>query len=190
MALSNTLFDNLTNKLKLNTYSLVKEKSYIKNLFSQIDYLKKLKEQDYKRLGTAKFKTNIEQNKNAYEDLMVMYIINISFSKANTTIHISDTNGNLKLFYSAGSVGLSGKQKRNRRIAVIKLISLLIKKAKFLGKKPVALHLNNVNFYQSLITNKLKQTVYLKVIKTFNQTPYNGCRKPKVRRKKYIKKFK
>ena len=65
-----------------------------------------------------------------------------------------------------------------------------MKKASFLGKKPVALHLNNVNFYQNLIVNKLKQTFYIKVIKSFNQAPYNGCRKKKVRRKKYTKKFK
>ena len=119
-----------------------------------------------------------------------MYVINISFLKANTTIHVSDTQGNLKLFYSAGSVALTGKQKKKRRIAVSKLISLLLKKANFLGQKPIALHLNNVNFYKNLIVRKLKRNLYIKIIKIFNQTPYNGCRKRKLRRKKYTKKFK
>jgi len=189
MNLSNTLFNNLTNKLKLDTYLLEKERIYVKNLLDQINCLKKLKEKNYKSLSVNK--SNVVNNKqNNHQDLMIMYVINISFLKANTTIHVSDTDGNLKLFYSAGSVGLTGKQKRKRRIAVVKLISLLIKKAAFLAKKPIALHLNNVNFYQNLIVNKLKQTLYIKVIKSFNQAPYNGCRKKKVRRKKYTKKFK
>ena len=190
MNLSNTLFNNLTNKLKLDTYLLGKERFYVKNLLDQINYLKKLKEEDYKALSVNKFDLIEYNNENINQDLMVMYIVNISFLKANTTIHVSDIKGNIKLFYSAGSVGLTGKQKRKRRVAVVKLISLLIKKANFLGNKPIALHLNNVNFYQNLIVNKLKQTLYIKVIKSFNQAPYNGCRKKKVRRKKYTKKFK
>ena len=189
MNLSNALFNNLTNKLQLDTHLFDEEKTYVKNLQDQIDSLKELKEQDYKKLSVTEF-TKSKQETNIEQDFMVMYIINVSFSKANTTIHISDTGGNIKLFYSAGSVGLTGKQKRKRRIAIVKLISLVIKKANFLGNKPVAVHLNNVNFYQNLIINKLKQTFFIKIIKSFNQTPYNGCRKPKVRRKKYTKKFK
>lgn len=189
MNLSNTLFNNLTNRLQLDTYLLEKERFYVKNLLTQINTLKKLKEKNYKTLSVNRF-NEIGYKENADQDLMITYVINISFLKANTTIHVSDVKGNLKLFYSAGSVGLSGKQKRKRRIAVVKLISLLIKKSGFLGKKPIALHLNNVNFYQKLIVNKLKQTLYIKIIKSFNQAPYNGCRKKKVRRKKYTKKFK
>ena len=189
MNLSNTFFNNLTNKLQLDTHLFEEEKVYVKNLQGQIDYLKKLKEQGYKNLSVTEFAKS-KQETNTEQDLMVMYIINISFLKANTTIHVSDIKGNIKLFYSSGSVGLTGKQKKKRRIAIVKLISLLIKKASFLGNKPVAIHLNNVNFYQNLIINKLKQTLFIKVIKSFNQTPYNGCRKPKVRRKKYTKKFK
>ena len=119
-----------------------------------------------------------------------MYIINISFLKANTTIHISDIKGNLKLFYSAGSVNLTGKQKRKRRISVSKLISLLLKKATFLTTEPVALHLNNINFHKNFIISRLKRVLYIRIIKSFNQAPYNGCRKKKLRRKKYTKKIK
>lgn len=189
MNLSNTLFNNLTNKLQLDTHLFEEEKVYVKNLQDRINSLRKLKEQNYKNLSVTEF-TKSKQETNIEQDLMVVYIINVSFSKANTTIHVSDIKGNVRLFYSAGSVGLAGKQKRKRRVAIVKLISLMIKKASFLGNKPVAVHLSNVNFYQNLIINKLKQTLFIKVIKSFNQTPYNGCRKPKVRRKKYTKKFK
>lgn len=189
MNLSNTLFNNVTNKLKLNTYLLEKERFYIRNLLNQVDYLKKLREKNYKNLSVDRF-SKLTHKENTNQDLIIMYVINVSFLKANTTIHISDTEGNIKLFYSAGSVGLAGKQKKKRRTALIKLISLLIKRAKFLSNKPIALHLNNVNFYQNLIVNKFKQTLYIKIIKSFNQAPYNGCRRKKVRRKKYTKKFK
>ena len=188
MNISNILFNSVSQKLKLKTSTLQEEKNYIKNLLNQIKLLKKLKEKNYKNL--SKRKANLHVNSANQQDLLVMYIVNISFSKANTTIHVSDIKGNMKLFYSSGSVGLVGKQKKNRRIAVSKLISLLLKKATFLKNKPVALHLNNVNFYNSLIVNKLKHALYIRVIKRFNQTPYNGCRKKKIRRKKYTKKFK
>lgn len=189
MNLSNTLFNNLATKLKLETSLLKEEKFYIKNLLDQVIYLKKLKTNDYKNLGVKKFLGDNNRKVNS-QDFMIMYIINVSFLKANTAIHISDIKGNLKLFYSAGSVNLAGKQKRKRRIAVSKLITLLLKKATYLTGKPVALHLNNVDFYKPLIIRKLKRNLYIKIIKIFNQTPYNGCRKRKLRRKKYTKKFK
>ena len=189
MNLSNTLFNNLANKLKLETSLLQEEKFYVKNLQNQIFYLKKLKKNDYKNLSVKKFIFENTEELNL-QDFMITYVINVSFSKANTTINVSDIQGNLKLFYSAGSVDLSGKQKRKRRIAVSKLIALLLKKATFLGSKPIALHLSNVNYYKNLIVRKLKRNLYIKIIKIFNQTPYNGCRKKKLRRKKYTKKFK
>jgi ribosomal protein S11 len=189
MNLSNTLFSNLANRLKLETSLLKEEKFYVKNLLNQVTYLKKLKANDFKNLGTKKFGISNNREINL-QDFMIMYVINVSFLKANTAIHVSDVQGNLKLFYSAGSVDLTGKQKKKRRIAVSKLISLLLKKASFLSRKPIALHLNNVNFYKKLIVRKLKRNLYIKIIKIFNQTSYNGCRKRKLRRKKYTKKFK
>lgn len=187
MNLSNMLFNTVTKKLNSKVLVLQEEKIYVKNLINQITKLKKLKENNYKDISIKKINFN---NKINDRNLMLMYIINISFLKANTMIHVSDIKGNIKLFYSAGSVGLTGKQKKKRRIATLKLIALLLKKATFLKNKPIALHLNNVNFYKKLILNKLKHKLYIRLIKTFNQSPYNGCRKKKIRRKKYIKKFK
>lgn len=189
MNLSNTLFNNLASRLNFEISLLQKEKIYIKTLLTEATCLKKFKENDSKSLNVQKYILNNEKKIDT-QDFLVMYIINISFSKANTIINVSDIQGNLKLFYSAGSVKLSGKQKRKRRIAILKLISLMLKKATFLGRKPVALHLNNVNFYKNLIIRKLKRNLYIRIIKIFNQTPHNGCRKKKLRRKKYTKKFK
>ena len=186
MVLSNILFNVISNKLKLKVSLVNEERFFVKNLKNRINRLKKVKESNYKHLNRNE--TWITHSNT--QDLVVMYIVNISFLKANTTIHVSDIKGNLKLFYSAGSVNLTGKQKRKRRIAISKLISLLLKKATFLSTKPVALHLNNVNFYKNFIIGRLKKVLYIRIIKSFNQAPYNGCRKKKLRRKKYTKKLK
>ena len=64
MNLSRTLFDNLTNKLKLDSGPLVKEKFYIENFINQIDSLKKTKTENHKQLGLYKFEQhNTIQNK-------------------------------------------------------------------------------------------------------------------------------
>ena len=186
MLLSNTLFKIVSSKLKLKVSLLNEERILLKNLKDQINLLKKIREDDYERRNWKKDHTN---SRNA-QNLIVSYIITISFLKANTTIHVSDIKGNTKLFYSAGSVNLTGKQKRKRRIAVSKLISLLLQKATFLTTKPIAVHLNNVNSYKNFIVGKLGKTLYVRVIKSFNLAPYNGCRKKKLRRKKYTKKMK
>lgn len=189
MNLSNTLSYNLANKLKLEISLIQKEKFYAKNLVNQVAYLKKLKENDFKNLNIKKYLLNNHKKVN-FEDFMVIYVINIFFSKANTIVNISDIQGNLKLFYSAGSVQLGGKQKKKRRIAILKLMSLILKKAIFLNKTPIALHLNNINFYKKLIVQTLKRNLFIQAVKIFNQPPFNGCRRKKVRRKKHTKKFK
>ena len=185
MNLSNILFNNISNKLKLTLID--KEKFYVKNLLNQVNQLEQIKRKNYKKLSNRTNNTNELLNKDL---AIVYYIISISFLKANTVIHLSDAKGNLKLFYSAGDIGLTGKQKIKRRIAVNKLITVLLKKASFIGNKPVALHLNNVKFYKRLIVKQLKRNLFLRVIKSFNLTPYNGCRKRKIRRKKNSKKLK
>lgn len=186
MTLSNTFFNIISDKLELKVFLLNEERLLVKSLRNRINFLKKIKESNSNHLNYNKIYTypNVNQN------LVITYIINISFLKANTTVHVSDIKGNIKLFYSAGSVNLSGKQKRKRRAAVSKLISLLLRKSPFLSTTPIALHLNNVNTYKSFIIDRLRKALYLRVIKSFNQTPYNGCRKKKLRRKKYTKKIK
>ncbi len=180
MSLSRILFDCITTKLKVETLRLKEETVYTKKLLSEVSYLQHLKKNNLKNLILSK-------SVNLIESFSIVYIINICFLKANTMINISDIKGNVKLFYSSGSVNLTGKQKKRRSAAVSKLISLLIKKAKFVGKKPIALHLTNVTFHKILIIKKLKKYFFVKLIKSFNRVPYNGCRKKKLRRKKYSK---
>lgn len=173
------LLKTISNKLSLKTVLFDKEKSFLKNLIIQRNLLKKNNR-----------KKNPIKLSNSNNNVIVTNIINISFLKSNTNFHVSDVKGNIKLFISAGFAGFKGKQKKQRRLVITKLVALLIKKNPFLLTKPVALHLNNVNFYKNFIVSKFKDILYLPIIKTFNQIPYNGCRKKKLRRKKHTKKIK
>jgi ribosomal protein S11 len=188
MNLSNTLLNNLSNKLNIDTSLLKEEKNYMTSLSELIVSLSDL-EHNTKFKSIWKYQSTNEKKFILEQDFVIVYIITITFLKANTMIHISDTTGNIKWFCSSGLVSITGKRKKKRRSVLLKLIILLLKKASFLSKNPVALHLNNVSSYQTFIVDRLKQNIFIKIIKSFNQTPYNGCRKKKIRRKKYSKVF-
>ena len=180
----NNLFNILLEKKFSNLSKFKKEFIYLNILYEKILEYNNLKKLElYRNLS-------IPQLGNVFDKkFLVVYIITISFSRSNTTLHVSDIKGNVKLFYTAGSVNLSGKQKKRRVLAILRLFKLLYRNASFLYGKPISLHLNNVNRHKFLIIRKLKQKFFIKLIKEFNQSPYNGCRKPKIRRKKYKKKL-
>ena len=178
--LSNVLLNNSNNKINFLS-QFKKELVYMNMLSNKIFELNYSKKTDFYK------KLYINKNNYVNNNFLVVYIINISFLKTNTMIHISDIKGNVKLFYTAGSVNLIGKQKRRRIIAVLRLLKLIYKNGSFLYGKPIALHLNNVTRNKFLIIKKLKKKFFIKTIREFNQAPYNGCRKPKIRRKKYKK---
>ena len=182
-SLSNVLLNNNNKVAILSQFK--KDLVFLDTISNKVFNLYDLKQTDkYKN-----FNISISDSDLVVKNFLVVYIISISFLKANTMIHVSDIKGNVKLFYTSGSVKLVGKQKRRRILAVLRLLKLIYKNASFLYGKPIALHLNNVNRHKFLIVRKLKQKFFIKVIREFNQTPYNGCRKPKVRRKKYRKGF-
>ena len=174
--LSNILFKNIKQKIEVLP-QFKKDIVYINKFYKKIfDFQLSNNKKDFNNLDIK-----VDELK---ENFLIVYIISISFLKANTMIHISDTSGNMKLFYSAGLVNLTGKQKKQRFFAVLRLIKLIYKKAYMLFGKPVALHLNNVNRYKVIIVKKLKQKFFIKIIKAFDLDAYNGCRKKKERRKR------
>lgn len=177
----------IINKLEFKIFFFLLERLQIKILLNRIFYLKNLKTIPIFSIIIKYF----HNNKNIFlEDFIIKYIITISFKKANTRISISDSQGNLKIFYSAGFVKLIGKQKIKRKKAISKLIPLLLKNFILFNKKAIALHLKNVTLYKNYILKKIKQSFYVKIIKIFNFKSYNGCKKRKLRRKKFIKTFK
>jgi len=162
------------------------KKQYINKLQNKLFLLNQVKEKNYKNLNNTLHFSNPSLH---IRDSRVLYIINIQFSKSNTLFHITDFRGNLCFFCSAGCFSYKGRRKRNRLTVLKSFFYILVTKLKFLEGKPLALHLKNVNSNKFWITKQLKTKFFIKVIRNFNFYPYNGCRKSKVRRKKYKKKL-
>lgn len=172
----------------LNTFfnTIRLKKQYLQQLKEKIRILKDLKEKKYKDLRplvsyNPKFRNCLISSR------FVMYIIDIKFSKTNTLLHVMDSLGKLKFFYSAGSFKFSGKQKKSRAIVFREFYKVLVSNLKFLSFKPIALHLKNVGRHKFWIVKKLKKKFYIKIVRNFNSFPHNGCRKKKKRRKKVKK---
>jgi len=186
MPLSSLTSNYIAEKLNLETLQLEEKMSYIKNLVNKSDVLNKTKKLNNRFLFPIELCTNSEIK----EDLIIYYIVSINFSRSNTSIEFSDTKGNCIFFFNSGNVNLEGRQKRQRKTAINRLIKLLTTKLNNIGNIPVAIHLRNVRTYKLLIVEKLQHHFFVRVIKSFEQVPYNGCRKRKIRRKKYIKRIK
>ena len=80
-----------------------------------------------------------------------------------------------------------GKQKKRRVVVLFRLLKLFLNNSSSLYNKPIGLHLNNVTRHKYLIIKKLKEKFFIKVVREFNQVPYNGCRQSKIRRRKRLK---
>ena len=161
----------------------------LNNFFNTIElkkkYLKKLKK---KVLLLKSDQEKIYKRKNELNSFLIVYIVSIFFSKSNTLMHIADFSGKLKFFYSSGNFNYSGKSKKARSLIFKNFYRLIVNKLKFLRNKPIALHLANVGSNKSWIIKKFKKRFFIRVIKSFNFYPHNGCRKKKVIRKKFKRK--
>lgn len=180
MNFSNILNNIISKKFKTDISIIEQKKLYLNSLKKKKNFIKVFFKSKY-------FYDNL-CNKNI-ETNLVVYIITINILKTNVFIHVSDVKGNLKLSLNSGSVKLSGKQKRKKFKVMIRLINLLFRKSGYFKNYPVSIHLHNSNSIKSFIIKKLKSFFFIKIIKIFNQTPYNGCRKKKLKRKKRLKGF-
>lgn len=160
------------------------KKQYLKKLQDKIVLLNAIKEKNYKLLNSQ---ISIAR-KDCSENYLVSYIIDITFSQTNTLLNVTDPLGNLKFFCSAGSLNFKGKAKRSRFLVFREMYHILISKLKFLKNQPVAVHFKNVGSSRFWMLKKLKKKFFIRVVKSFSLYPYNGCRKPKMRRKKLKKK--
>lgn len=171
-------------KKKSKIFSFIQlKKKYIKKLVSSIIILERLRQQFYQSLHFFLSNSYLLKYK---KDFLVSYVIYFCFSMSNTILHISDATGNLKISCSAGVINLQGKQKVVRRLVLTRFFNIVsLAKSKFLKKNPIALHFKNVSGSNKfLIVKKLKQKLFVKIIKSFDLYAYNGCRKKKERRKR------
>lgn len=176
--------NNFNPKLNQLFKILSLKKQYLQKLKEQSVVLTELKKKNYKIINKNLKPGSVLANL----DHVVMYIIDITFSRSNTFLNVMDTSGKLKFFCSAGHLQFKGKRNKKSRFLVFKSIChILLTKLKFLKGKPIALHLKNVGFKRFQIIKKLKTHFFIKLVKVFNLFPFNGCRKKKVRRKKIKK---
>lgn len=171
---------------KLNQFFkiLSLKKQYLQKLKEQSVLLTELKKKNYKIINKSLESESISTNL----DHVVMYIVDITFSRSNTFLNVMDSSGKLKFYCSAGHLQFKGKRNKKSRLLVFKSIChILLTKVKFLKGKPIALHLKNVGFKKFQIISKLKTHFFIKLVKVFNLFPFNGCRKKKVKRKKIKK---
>ncbi len=171
--------------IKFNLNKFFKEihlkKQYLKKMQKKAYFLSELKETSYKKVSSQVFYKPV----NTVSSIFVMYIIKIYFSKKNTLFHLSDYAGNIKFFYSAGSFQQKGKSKVSRSIVLKKFYKILTSKLKFIKKVPLAVHFKHADSNMFWFVKKLKKKFFITVVKHFNKYPYNGCRKKKIRRKKF-----
>ena len=139
--------------------------------------------QQYKGLGSSIPQSFAPEKQKS--GLIIVYIVHFSFSPTNTFLHITDISGNLKFCYSAGLVNFKGKQKKSRIQVLTRFLRELRKlKISTLKDKPIALHLNNVGFYKYFLIKNLKKNFFIRLIKSYETYPFNGCRKKKRLRKR------
>lgn len=181
------MLKNNNNNVKLNLNNFLTtiklKKQYIKKLQDKIILLNTVKEKNYKLLDSQ---ISLKK-KSCEENYLISYIIDITFSQTNTLLHVTDPLGNLKFFCSAGSLNFKGKAKRSRFLVFREMYNILVSKLKFLKGQPIAVHFKNVGSSRVWILKKLKKKFFIRVVKSFSLYPYNGCRKRKMRRKKFKK---
>jgi ribosomal protein S11 len=159
--------------------------NFFYNIKLKKQYINKLK-YEIKNLNITKNKKeNYISQTNIKKDYLIKYIIDITFSRTNTLLHIMDFAGNLKFYSSAGKLQFTGKRKKARRLVLRDLYKIIVSKLYYLNNQPIALHLKNVGSARGWILKLLKKKIFIKIVKVFNTHPYNGCRKKKLRRKKF-----
>ena len=114
---------------------------------------------------------------------LIKYIIGISIYSTNIIMYVSDIKGTIKFFCTSNSLGL---KKKKKIVTLSKLIKYTISKVDFIfNNELVSLHFKNcterLSSYASFI---LSQHYNIEVIKVKNNTPHNGCRPRKIKRKK------
>ena len=178
--------DSMNTSLFKKNLSLRKQFFYRKKVNNMIIKLKSLltDKQAYKKLSLSLVNSRSLENLNK-QNFPVVYIIHFVFSPVNTFFYVTDSSGNLKVKYSAGSMGFKGKQKRSR-LQVLNSFFIEIWKLKtsVLKNKSIAVNFNNVGFYKYFIVKNLKKFFFIKFFKNYQTHAYNGCRKKKRLRKK------
>ena len=108
--------------------------------------------------------------------------IYISSSYNNTIITLTDTQGNVLTWASAGSIGFKGT-KKSTPFAASKVAEAISQAVKKIGIEKVQVFVKGVGSgRESAIRSLAVRGLDIILIKDITPIPHNGCRPPKVRR--------
>ena len=106
--------------------------------------------------------------------------INASYN--NTVVTVTDTQGNVLAWASAGSLGFSGPKKATP-FASSKVIAAIVEKIQATGPKEIEVIVKGIGSGRdSAIRSLINEGFILTSIKDVTPIPHNGPRPPKVRR--------
>jgi small subunit ribosomal protein S11 len=106
----------------------------------------------------------------------------ISSSYNNTIMTLTDLQGNVLCWISAGSIGFKGA-KKSTPFAASKVAEALTQKAKKMGIEKVEVLVKGIGSgRESAIRSVAARDLDIISIKDITPVPHNGCRSPKVRR--------
>ena len=172
---------SLNNLLNKFFHKITLKKQYTQKLKNKIHFFISCKKWNYKNLNL-----NLFAKKYIFlPSILITYIVYISFTRRNTWLHVTNFSGMSKFFYSAGTVFFNKNRKRIRIPIIRSIMYFLLQKLKFLFHKPMVLHLKNVKSIRFWILKKFKTKLPVLALKNFNSYVYNGCRKKKIRRRKF-----
>lgn len=163
------------------------KKKETRNVEKQYHFLDDIQKNNHKLLSINIEKKDTNSLQVVNYNYSVNYIIGINFTKSNTHAYVTDSEGRLKFYCSAGVLQHSGKNKKSRFQVLKNIYRILVTRLIFLKDEPVALHLKNVGFSTTSIVKKLKRIAFIVAIKDFSVVPFNGCRLRKVPRKRVKK---
>ena len=123
-------------------------------------------------------KLNIRQNK-------IRQIINIKITPNNTIISLTKKNGNLLYSFSAGRLGLHSSKKNYKLIHQLVLTEMLNRLRKERKKKYIQFKFSvPKNLRRRLLKRFRFHFKNKNIFESLRKLPFNGCRPPKLRRKK------
>lgn len=133
-------------------------------------------------------KPNLKDN-----TMFVSYIIGVTVLPKSVVFYVSDIKKKLLFSIKSGQLGLKGNQKKRKPTVFIQLLRYFFKQQLFQNviNKPVSVHFKNVDYssLKTIVAFLTKKNLVIVAIKNFNNTPHNGCRPRKIKRKKRRKLF-
>jgi small subunit ribosomal protein S11 len=109
-------------------------------------------------------------------------IVHVHATFNNTKISISDINGNVIVWSSAGKVGFKGSRKSTAYAAQITAVEA-IKRAKTFGMTEVEIEIKGPGAgRESAVRGVVAAGMRITTIRDITPVPHNGCRPPKKRR--------